>query len=210
MKKAEERLRQEEDRVDRYLNGETRQPLISKCEQVLIQERSALIRDSFQGFLESEYDEDLQRMYSLLSRIPEGLEPLQKRFEEHVEQTGVATISKLVREPGSSAESLDPKVYVDALLEIHQKYSETVTRSFKGDAGFVESLDKACRQFVNSNAATDQSNSKSRELIVKYADLLLCEDNKLAEEGDSEPVLKRVVCCGIPFSPTWLFILLAL
>jgi len=159
--------------------------------------------DSFPGLLDS--DEDLQRMYSLLSRIPDGLEPLQKKFADHVEKIGLTAISKLVGELDSSTELLDPKVYVDALLEIHQKYSEIVTKSFKGDARFVESLDKACQEFVNRNAATGQSNSKSRRLIVRYVNLLLREDNELAEEGDLEQVLNRVVCCRLSSSPNLIF-----
>lgn len=117
---------------------------------------------------------------------------MQNKFKEHVEKSGLAAIGKLLEEADSSTESLDLKVYVDSLLDIYQKYSETVTKNFRGDAGFVESLDKACREFVNGNAATGQSNSKPRQLIVKYADLLLRED---AEEGDLEQVLNRVVCC---------------
>jgi hypothetical protein len=39
---------------------------------------------------------DHQRMYSLLPRIPEGLEPLWRKFEEHVKRTGLAAVSKLV------------------------------------------------------------------------------------------------------------------
>jgi cullin 1 len=193
LKKAEEYLQQEEDYVDRYLNAHTRQPLIRECEQVLIRERSELMEESFPGLLDS--DEDLQRMYSLLYRIPEGLEHLPKRFADHVEKIGLAAILKLVGELGSSTELLDPKVYVDALLEIQQKYSEIVTRSFRGDARFVESLDKACREFVNRNAATGQSNSKSRKLIVNYANLLLHEDNKLEK---LEQALNRVVCYRLP------------
>jgi len=88
---------------------------------------------------------------------------------------------------------LDPKAYVDALLDVHKKNSDTVTRSFRGEAGFVASLDKACREFVNRNAATGPSNSKSPELIAKHADLLLRKNNKLAEEGDLEGALNRVV-----------------
>ena len=85
--------------------------------------------DSFPGLLDS--DEDLQRMYSLLSRIPDGLEPLQKKFADHVERIGLAAISKLVGELDSSTELLDPKVYVDSLLEIHQKYSENCDEEFQ-------------------------------------------------------------------------------
>jgi cullin 1 len=194
LKKAEERLKEEEDRVERYLNTQTRKGLISKCEHVLIREHSELMWESFQSLLDFDKDEDLQRMYALLSRIPEGLEPLRKKFEEHVKKAGQAAVSKLVGEAGASVDTLDPKAYVDALLDVHRKNSETVTRSFRGEAGFVASLDKACREFVNRNAATGTSNSKSPELLAKHADLLLRKNNKMAEEGDLEGALNRVVC----------------
>ncbi|TFK40615.1 Cullin [Crucibulum laeve] len=193
LKKAEERLKEEEDRVERYLNTQTRKSLISKCEHVLIRDHSTLMWENFQTLLDFDKDEDLQRMYALLSRIPEGLEPLRKKFEEHVKKAGLAAVSKLVGESSANTESLDPKAYVDALLEVHQKNSETVTRSFRGEAGFVASLDKACREFVNRNAATGSSNSKSPELLAKHADLLLRKNNKLAEEGDLEGALNRVM-----------------
>lgn len=192
LKKAEERLKEEEDRVDRYLNTSTRKALVSKCEHVLIREHSDLMWDSFQSLLDFDKDEDLQRMYALLSRIPEGLEPLRKKFEEHVKNAGLTAISKLVGE-GDNAESVDPKAYVDTLLEVHRKNSETVARSFRGEAGFVASLDKACREFVNRNAATGNSSTKSPELLAKHADLLLRKNNKMAEEVDLEGALNRLM-----------------
>ncbi|KAJ4466476.1 Cullin [Lentinula edodes] len=192
LKKAEDRLREEEDRIERYLHTKTRKELISKCEHVLIREHSELMWESFQKLLDFDQDEDLQRMYALLSRIPEGLEPLRKRFEGHVKQAGLSSISKLVGE-GGNADSIDPKVYVDALLEVHKKNSETVARSFKSEAGFAASLDKACREFVNRNAATGSSSTKSPELIAKHADMLLRKNNKMAEEEDLEGALNRVM-----------------
>ena len=193
LRKAEERLKEEEDRVERYLNTQTRKALISKCEHVLIREHSELMWDSFQSLLDFDKDEDLQRMYALLSRIPEGLEPLRKRFEEHVKKAGLSAVSKLVGEGGANVDALDPKAYVDALLEVHRKNSETVLRSFRGEAGFVASLDKACREFVNRNAATGTSSTKSPELLAKHADMLLRKNNKMAEEEDLEGALNRVV-----------------
>ena len=193
LKKAEERLREEEDRVDRYLNAETRKQLISKCEHVLIRQHAELMWDSFQNLLDYDKDEDLQRMYALLSRITEGLEPLRKRFEEHVKRAGQNAVSKLVGQGTEGADGLDPKAYVDALLEVHRKNSETVARSFKGEAGFVASLDKACREFVNRNSATGTSSTKSPELLAKHADMLLRKNNKMAEEQDLEGALNRVV-----------------
>ncbi|KAH9980008.1 Cullin family-domain-containing protein [Lactifluus volemus] len=149
--------------------------------------------ESFQSLLDYDKDEDLQRMYSLLSRIPEGLEPLRKKFEEHVKRTGLAAVAKLVGTDAAAIESLDPKAYVDALLEVHTKSSDTVNRSFRGEAGFVASLDRACREFVNRNAATGSSSSRSPELLAKHADALLRKNNKLAEEGDLEGALNRVM-----------------
>ncbi|KAI0755249.1 Cullin-domain-containing protein [Daedaleopsis nitida] len=192
LKKAEERLREEEDRVERYMNTNTRKALIQKCEHVLIREHAELMWESFQGLLDYDKDEDLQRMYALLSRIPEGLEPLRKRFEDHVKRAGLAAVAKLVGEGGAAAE-VDPKAYVDALLDVHQKNSETVTRSFRGEAGFVASLDKACREFVNRNAATGTSTTKSPELLAKHADALLRKNNKMAEEEDLEGALNKVM-----------------
>jgi len=198
LRKAEDRLKDEEDRVERYLHTKTRKDLISKCEHVLIREHAELMWDNFQSLLDFDKDEDLQRMYALLSRIPEGLEPLRKRFEGHVKQAGLNAISKLVGESGATMDSLDPKAYVDALLEVHKKNSETVARSFKGEAGFAASLDKACREFVNRNAATGASSSKSPELIAKHSDLILRKSNKMAEEEDIESALNRLVCLLSP------------
>lgn len=194
LRRAEERLREEEDRVDRYLNTQTRKPLVSKCEHVLIREHSELVWENFQSLLDFDRDEDLQRMYSLLSRIPEGLEPLRKKFESHVKKAGIGAVSKLVEETGNSVDLLDPKAYVDALLEVHYKNTETVNRSFRGEAGFLASLDKACREFVNKNPATGTLSSKSPEFLAKHTDLLLRKNNKVAEEVDLEDALNRVVC----------------
>lgn len=149
--------------------------------------------ESFQSLLDFDKDDDLQRMYVLLSRTPEGLEPLRKRFENHVKNAGLSSISKMVGEGDVSAENVDPKAYVDALLEVHRKNSLTVQASFKSEAGFSASLDKACRQFVNNNAATGSSSTKSPELIAKHADMILRKNNKMAEEDDLEDALNRVV-----------------
>jgi cullin 1 len=66
LKKVEEWLREEEGRVERYLHESTKEPLIRKCEDVLIRERSELIRETLQS-LPDRSDEDLERMNALLA-----------------------------------------------------------------------------------------------------------------------------------------------
>jgi cullin 1 len=193
LNKAEERLKEEEDRVERYLHTTTRKLLISKCEDILIRTHAELMWDTSLSLLDYDKDQDLRRMYSLLSRIPEGLEPLRRKFEEHVKRTGLAAIATLVGTDAATIDELDPTAYVDALLEAHTKYSDTVNHSFRGEAGFVASFDRACREVVNHNAVTGVLSSRSPELLAKHVDALLRKNNKMAKKSDLEGLLNRVV-----------------
>ncbi|KAM0751648.1 Cullin-domain-containing protein [Meredithblackwellia eburnea MCA 4105] len=185
MKKAEARLAEEENRIDMYLHASTRKGLVAKCEEVLVKNHSELMQEEFQRLLDQEQESDLQRMYLLLSRINNGLDPLRERFEQHVKKAGLDSVEKAV---GDSAEGPEPKTYVDSLLSVHKKNAELVTKAFRGDSGFVASLDKACREFVNRNKACPTA-SKSPELVARYADGLLRKSNKAGEEVDLELAL---------------------
>lgn len=166
-------------------------------------------------------------MYGLLARIPEGLEPLRKRFEDHVRRAGLAAIEKLTAKPDAAAAggaaavgedeadegeeggggggagkkgeaAFQPKAYIEALLEVHKKNLEVVNASFRGEAGFVASLDKACKDYVNANAATksadgSQSSSKSPEFLARHTDALLKKTNRAGEAADLEEGLNQVV-----------------
>jgi len=144
LKKAEERLKEEEDHVERYLHTTTCKLLITKCEHILVQAHAGLMWENFQSLLDYDKDEDLQCMCSLLSWIPEGLEPLWRIFENHMKRIGLAAVSKLVETDPTTIEVLELKAYIDALLKVHTRSSKTVSQSFKGEARFVTSLDRAC------------------------------------------------------------------
>lgn len=62
-KKVEERLQEEEDRVNAYLNPRTREALISECRGLLIREHPDEMWESSQSLRAVE---DLQRMFPLL------------------------------------------------------------------------------------------------------------------------------------------------
>ncbi|KAI5475829.1 hypothetical protein MNV49_000793 [Pseudohyphozyma bogoriensis] len=186
MKKAETRLSEEENRVDVYLHASTRKGLVAKCEEVLVKNHSGLMQEEFQRLLDQEQEADLHRMYLLLSRIPSGLDPLRDRFEAHVKKAGLESVERVA---GESQDNVDPKAYVDSLLSVHRKNAELVSKAFRGDSGFVASLDKACREFVNRNKACPSA-SRSPELLAKYADSLLRKSNKAGgEEADLEQSL---------------------
>ncbi|KAK9475947.1 Cullin [Lipomyces japonicus] len=190
MKKAESRLLEENARVQMYLHQSTEKVLMKVCETVLLNNHAELIREEFLNLLESNRQEDLKRMFSLLSRIPGGLGNLYGKFEAHARKHGLAAIEKLSNESGDTVE---PKAYVDVLLDVHKQYSHLVQIAFSSDAEFVKSLDNACREFINRNKICQSPSSKSPELLAKYADGLLKKSGKAAEDSDLEGKLADIM-----------------
>ncbi|CAK7198718.1 ubiquitin ligase (cullin) of SCF [Sporothrix eucalyptigena] len=189
MKKAETRLAEEEKRVQLYLHPDIAGPLKRCCNQALIADHANLLRDEFQSLLDNNREEDMARMYSLLSRVTDGLDPLRLRFETHVRNAGLSAVSKVA----ADAEKLDPKVYVDALLETHTQYQALVKRAFNDEPEFTRSLDNACREFVNRNEVCKAGSNKSPELLAKYADFLLKKSGAGVEEADLEQSLVQIM-----------------
>merc|ERR1712156_1126465 len=127
--------------------------------------------------LNADKNEDLGRMFSLVSRIPQGLAAIEKLGQEALNE---------------------PKIYVSTILEVHRKYNALVLTAFNNDSGFVASLDKACGKFINNNAVTKMASqsSKSPELLAKYISVLLQKSSKNPEEAELEDTLNQ---CMIVF-----------
>jgi cullin 1 len=189
MKKAEARLDEEKERVGLYLHPDIMKQLMDTCNEALITSHSILLRDEFQILLDSERTDDLARMYKLLSRIKDGLDPLRNRFETHVRKAGLAAVEKVA----TQGDNFEPKIYVDALLEVHGKYQQLVNVAFTGESEFVRSLDNACKEFVNRNQICKSSSTRSPELLAKYTDSLLKKSAKAADETELEELLVQIM-----------------
>ena len=189
MKKAETRLEEEKARVGLYLHQDIMTPLMKACLGVLVTGHSGLLRDEFQVLLDTDRQDDLARMYRLLARITDGLEPLRTKFEAHVRKSGLTAVEKVA----ADGDNLDPKTYVDALLEVHTQYQKLVDDAFAGESEFVRSLDNACKEFVNRNKVCKTGSTRSPELLAKYTDALLKKSGKSAEDADLEASLVQIM-----------------
>lgn len=188
LKEVDERLQEEESRIDRYFDPDTRIQLFDGWQ---VPAPSYLLKE-FPKLLLHDKLEDLRRLYATSVRTHWELDQLRTQFGEHAKEAGMNVVSQLIGEGTGGADGLDLGKYVDALFEVHQKYSKIAAECLMGDVGFRTSLGKACRKFVNCNDATGPSDTKPAELLANYADRLLRRKDKTADEGNLESSLHRL------------------
>ncbi|KAI7880942.1 Cullin-domain-containing protein, partial [Lichtheimia hyalospora FSU 10163] len=156
MKKAMTRLQQEIMRNNRYYR----------------------IVDEFKNMLVEERFEDCTLAYSLLNRIPDGLQPILTIYEDYVAKLGMEVLSKL----GSSIPKI-PKSYVDQLLSLHTKYYGVNHGVFSSDPLFTAAVDKAFRTIVNDNRVNPSANGP--ETLARYCDMMMRKSTSKKEAASS-------------------------
>lgn len=206
--KAEECLRAEEGRVERYLHTLTKPKLLREAEtQLLAEHQGQLLEKEHSGcaaLLQDDKKDDLARMFRLFGRIPKGLDPMADIFRRHVEAQGL----KLVQEAGEAAAArkdrsnaaAKPKerdsgatpehAFIRSAIELHDSYMAYVTDSFSGSSLFHKALKEAFESFCNKKVA----GASAAELLASYCDTLLRKGGgeRLSDE-DLEAMLDKVV-----------------
>ncbi|PVU92263.1 hypothetical protein BB559_003763 [Furculomyces boomerangus] len=180
----------EESRIEKILHNSSFTPVMQAAEKVLIQDHLQNYEAEFVSFLENYVVDDLYLIFRLLSRIPNGLVGSQSLFQEFVNSTGLSAIEKI---PLDKDDNVDPTLYVEKLIEVHDVYSHLTKVSFLNNPGFTMALDRAFKEFVNKNSVCKGSTSKPSEILNRHCDSLLKKGAKIADESQLETRLNQSI-----------------
>lgn len=193
--KAESALRSEADRIAHYLNPATEsklshvvetQLLAAHEEELLAKEHSGMI-----ALLMQDKREDLGRMFRLFSRVPEGLPPMARLLQSHIEKRGEELIVERASAlaAGTTNDVPSDPTFIKRLLALHDHFKLLVTTHFSSHALFQSALKQAFSTFVNK----DVGKHSNAELICTFCDRLLKTGGEKVTEEALEAYLEKSV-----------------
>ena len=178
LKHVDKRLNEENERLLHYLDYTTKRFLVQSVEKQLISEHQNSILTRGLDLLLDEYRlKELNLMYSLLSKVREGLNNLCKHFNQYIKKKGKA----IVIVPDKD------KLLVQELLDFKDRMDEVVNNCFQRNEKFSNSMKEAFESFINIRP------NKPAELIAKFVDLKLRAGNKEATEEELEKLLDKIM-----------------
>lgn len=207
MRHASRRIREEEERIGVVLHASSREPMMARLIEVLVQEWTERFQAEFQLCLEQERIDDMSGLYYLLRQVPNGLKPLEKIFEEYITKVGIQELQALADEAKAKDTQADPKSFVTTVLAVFNRFLNICKEAFKNDVGFVSAFDRAGRRYVNVNAVTVvpvaagpgrrrnvEPPSLAPRLLATYTDLILRKGaSQIKDEKEMEDTLNSVV-----------------
>ena len=188
LRKVEQRLLEEKERVAHYLDKSTEPRIREVAERELIAKHMRTIAEmehsGVVAMIEDSKLADLGRAYELFKRINTptvgaGLAVIKEIMAAHVKSKGM----QLVQDDERNS---DPVQYVQGLLALRDKYEAVISTAFAGDKQFYNALNAAFESFVNTN-------QRSPEFISLFVDEQLRRGMKGTSEEEVEAVLDKVV-----------------
>eukprot|EP00759_Apiculatamorpha_spiralis_P052918 PhF_6_TR6057/c0_g1_i1/m.8775/K03347/CUL1, CDC53; cullin 1 len=148
-----------------YLDRSSEKAVVKCLVKVLVEAKVDVILSRFNEWLNANKMDDLKRMFRLLSRSENCLDPLRKLIEDRIDADG--------RDEMQKADTKDPMnfvlSYVDIISTVHYKFEQIVNTVFDKHPLFVQALEKGCKKFINNNVHTAKDGTKkSAEFVAKY------------------------------------------
>jgi cullin 3 len=183
MKKVEQRIKEEMERVQHYLDAATEPKIKEVVERELItQHMKTLVEMDGSGqvaMLKDDKIEDLARMYQLLGRVKGGHDLMRTVLSTLVRDTGKAVVEDPENQDKQNS-------YVQALLDLKDKHDNILSKAFYNDKNFQHTLNQAFEYFINLN-------NRSPEYISLFIDEKLRKGLKGAGEEEVDRTLDKVM-----------------
>ncbi|XP_008225565.1 PREDICTED: cullin-4 [Prunus mume] len=177
LKHVETRLHEEHERCLIYLDASTRKPLVATAEKQLLERHIPAILDKgFTLLMDGNRIEDLQRMYTLFSRV-NALESLRQALSTYIRRTGQGMIMDEEKDREMVSSLLEFKASLDTIWE----------ESFFKNEAFCNTIKDAFEHLINLRQ------NRPAELIAKFLDEKLRAGNKGTSEEELEGMLDKVL-----------------
>uniref|UniRef100_A0A8C5DNZ2 Cullin-5 n=1 Tax=Gouania willdenowi TaxID=441366 RepID=A0A8C5DNZ2_GOUWI len=167
--------------------------LMECCVNTLVTSFKETVLAECPGMIKRNETDKLQLMFSLMDKVPSGMEPMLKDLEEHIVSAGLADMV-------AAAETIttDSEKYVEQLLTLFNRFSKLVKEAFQDDPRFLTARDKVRHTRTTEGHMINihtQPESKCPELLANYCDMLL-RKTPLSKKLSSEEIelkLKEVL-----------------
>jgi cullin 3 len=198
IRKVDERIREESERANHYLDKSTEPRIVKVLEDELISSHMKTIvemeNSGVYHMLKHDKHEDLSYMYKLFHRVPNGLQTIADCMSAYLREQGrnlvtsssSSTASNLLIEAPSSADrdesSKTPIMFIQSLLDLKERFDFFLRASFGEDKLFKQRINTDFEYFVNLNARTPE-----------YLSLFIDDKLKKGVKGLSEQEIDHVL-----------------
>ncbi|CAI5730491.1 unnamed protein product [Hyaloperonospora brassicae] len=169
LREAELFCAQEQTRCEDRLHRTTVAQLRHVCCHVLVEEHADQICEDAETFLINNQKDDLRRLFSLFSELTteNALTSFKNILKKYIERSGLEVVQKFQQADATK----DPEGYIEALVQVRNKYFDLIKDAFGYHPLMRTALDQACRTFANSHP-------RLPELLAKYTHRLMSRDKK--------------------------------
>ncbi|KAF9331573.1 Cullin-3 [Podila minutissima] len=195
MKKVENRLDEEKLRCNHYLTAKTEPKIRLIVEQEMIAKHLKTIMEmenwGLKQLLINHRLEDLDRMYRLFSRVPDGAKELQNGVAAYINDCGKASNAGVKASTQESQEKgAVPGVtvalrWVQEVLDLKDKFDKVLALSFAKDKSFETAINAAFERFINLNI-------KAPEFMSLFIDNKLKKEFKGKSDDEVDTILNKM------------------
>ncbi|CRK97842.1 CLUMA_CG011218, isoform A [Clunio marinus] len=172
-------LDEENIRAHKFMHISSIQKLKKECEDRMITDHKYFLYSECKDMVSNDKRDDLKNLYTLLKPIVDGLKELIQFLLEQIKNEGTESVMNL------KGENIHIQ-FVENMLQVHQKYENLISETFKNDPLFLSALDKACASVINSKLCDGKTACRSAELVAKYHDSLLKKSKSTESEIETK------------------------